>query len=63
MPDDNERRGLIDSIGEAITESLPEHIQSRETADTVSWILRVALGFYVGRLLLAPFLPSTKDKE
>ena len=59
MPDENERPGLIDIVGEAVTESLPQHLQCRETA-TVSWIIRVALGFYVGRLLLAPFFPSKR---
>ncbi len=63
MPDENERPGLIDIVGEAVTESLPQHLQSRETAETVSWIIRVALGFYVGRLLLAPFFPSEKDDK
>jgi hypothetical protein len=63
MPDDNERRSLIDIFGEAITESLPQHLQTPETAETVSWVIRAAVGFWVGYTLMLPFLPSEKDNK
>ena len=33
MPDEPERPGLIDIVGEEITESLPQHLRTPETAE------------------------------